>query len=213
MTATASTLDGEIKLQFTSSSSDGGTLTQNKPSLSAGDLYGFVSNVSSSNIINDYKSNFSYTGETIIAKNMSGGGITAGQLCTWFYNNTANQYGFNLADSLGSPRPDTNTGVLAICLGDTSGQTVSDGSIGVFLLKGFVSSNYININGATDGEPLYIQSSTTPGAAGDMTIAANWSGSTGNDVWRCVGYLFSVSSTNGGAKNIVRFDPSTDYIF
>jgi hypothetical protein len=213
MTATASTLDGEVKLQFTSSSSDGGTLTQNKPSLSAGDLYGFVSNVDSGVLINDYKSNFSYTGETIIAKNMSGGGITAGQLCTWFYDAGSSTYGFTLADSLGSPRPKNNTGVLAICLGDTSGQTVADGGTGVFLLKGFVSSSYILINGATDGEPLYIQSSTAPGAAGDMTIAANWSGSIGNDVWRCVGYLFSVLSTNGGASNIVRFDPSTDYIF
>ena len=212
MTGTASTLDGESKLQFTSSSSNGSTLTQNKEFLASGNLYGFVSNVSGSDILNDYKTNFSYTGETIVARNVNPSGIAAGQLCVWCYDTGSTTYGFKLADSTGPALPGVNTGMLAICLGTTSSQTVSSGGSGTFLLKGFVSSNKINVNGATEGEPLYMQANNGGGAAGDMTITANWTGTSGTDVWRCVGYYFASTTVNGTSLEIVRFDPSTDYI-
>jgi len=212
MTGTASTLDGEAKLQFTSSSSNGSTLTQNKAILATGNLYGFVSNVAAPDILNDYKSSFSYTGETISSKNVSPSGIAAGQLCVWVYDASFSGYGFKLADSVGPAVPAVNTGMLAICLGNTSSQTVSSGGSGSWLLKGFVSSNKILVNGATDGEPLYMQANVGAGAAGDMTTAGNWTGAPGADVYRCVGYYFATTTVNGTSLEIVRFDPSTDYI-
>ena len=45
-----------------------------------------------------------------------------------------------------------------------------------------------------------------------MTITANWTGTSGTDVWRCVGYYFASTTVNGTSLEIVRFDPSTDYI-
>ena len=49
--------------------------------------------------------------------------------------------------------------------------------------------------------------------AGRMCNANNWLGTPTSDTWRCVGYLFMSTSITGGGLNIIRFDPSTDYIF
>jgi hypothetical protein len=45
-----------------------------------------------------------------------------------------------------------------------------------------------------------------------MCEAGAWSGTAGVDVWRTVGYLVAYTGNTGGTKQVIRFDPSTDYI-
>jgi predicted RecA/RadA family phage recombinase len=92
--------------------------------------------------------------------------------------------------------------MLAIALED-----IYEGQTGTFLLKGFVTTPYVDLGGARDGEPLYIQR-----GSGEMTNASAWTGTGGTDIWRCIGYLVSNPATNGTNVTVIRFDPSTDYI-
>ena len=202
MTGTASTLDGEADLQFESRDS---TLIQNMSILPSTPSGGFISNIDSSKLLSssNYPSAPYYTGETIQARIVNGpnvggvGNIRYGQLCYWC--NVSGVWGFDMVD--GGPSG-INTCMLAIAL--------ADGNIGdniVFLLKGFVSTGYVNLGSSREGAPLYIQKANF----GYMCESGAWSGSVGVDIWRSIGYLVSTGANTGGTLEVIRFDPSSDY--
>jgi predicted RecA/RadA family phage recombinase len=208
MTGIGNTLQGETDLRF-----DGYTLTQNNaqaplPTVALG---GIISNIDYRNFIQptEYPAATTYTGETMTARaygvNVTSVGlIRAGQLCFWNYDATIPFWGFDIAD--GSVTNVGNTFMLAIALED-----ITLGDSGVFLLKGFVSTPYINIaGGAREGSPLYIQRSSTP--FGYVTDVASWTGTSGTDIWRCIGYLVSNKNNTTGSLSVIRFDPSQDYL-
>jgi hypothetical protein len=201
MTGTASTLDGESNLRF-----DGTTLTQNSGSLPATSLGGFTSNQDSADLVapGRYAGGFYYSGETIRARacgaNVAGVGLVQkGQLCYWNFDSA--NFGFDLVDGSSAI---TNTYMLAIALED-----ITYNAYGMFLLKGFVSSNYVDITtGTKEGAPLYIQRFNF----GQMTDDSSWTGSIGVDVWRTIGYLVTNPiNVSGATFKVIRFDPSTDY--
>jgi hypothetical protein len=92
---------------------------------------------------------------------------------------------------------------LAIALED-----INAGAAGTFLLKGFVSTDYVDLaTTPVAGEQLFIQR-----AAGRMTDNASWGGVSGTDLYRCIGYLMTDPTGSSGNIDVIRFDPSTDYI-
>jgi hypothetical protein len=209
VTATGTTpeLNGEARLGFDDARS---TLYQNPGNLPSSQIGGFVSNIETTGTLIDsiYPTDPSYTGETIkaLAKgpNLAGGNINRGQLCYWQYS--AGLFSFDVVNGGGVGG---NAHMLAIALED-----VANGSEGTFLLKGFVSvfntssGGYLDLSGAVIGEPLYIDRATN----GYYCNAAAWSGSSGTDLYRCIGYLLTTTAITGGAFHVIRFDPSTDYI-
>jgi hypothetical protein len=210
MTGTTATLNGETDLRF-----DGITLTQNQGvgALPATPLGGIVSNIDAGLLYSTVKyanvATLNYTGETIEARatgpvlSGSGGLIRRGQLCCW--NFSGGNFGFDLTDGLATGN---NTFMLAIALED-----ITSGSVGTFLLKGFVSTLYLNLSGSPRaGCQLFMQAYTNPGTEGTMTEAATWNGTGGTDLFRCIGYLVADTGSSGGGINVIRFDPSTDYI-
>jgi hypothetical protein len=204
MTGTASTIDGEADLQFESRDS---TLAQNLTQLASSPYGGFVSNIDYRKLIvsgTDYPSNDYYTGETIQAivagpnVTANGGTVAQGQLCYWQF--TGGVWSFDLVD--GGPSR-VNTYMLGIAL-----SSAASGAIITFLLKGFVSTTYVSTSAGVEGSPLYVQRANF----GFMCEAGAWSGTPGVDIWRSVGYLVSYTANTGGTKQVIRFDPSTDYI-
>jgi hypothetical protein len=97
--------------------------------------------------------------------------------------------------------------MLAIAL-----ENIGTGSTGTFLLKGFVSTDFLDISSPVEGEPIYMQFDTGS-QTGRMCNAPAWNGTPTSDTWRCVGYLFMSTVVTSGGLNIIRFDPSTDYIY
>ena len=213
MTGTSATINGEVNLQF-----DGETLSQNLSSLPSTPLGGFVSNISGAlfTASNRYPGVLAYSGETITARALgpnvtSNGGVARGQLCYW---TSENGYAFDIVSGSGlgvggGAVPEGNTHMLAICL-----QDLDVGGMGEFLLKGFVSvpdtqsSGFLTLGSSVDGAPLYMDR----GNWGYYCDRSGWSGSPGNDIFRCIGYLVSKPSLTTGYFYVIRFDPSTDYI-
>jgi hypothetical protein len=212
VTATGTTpeLDGEVDLQFDASSQ---TLIQNFTALTGVPYGGFVSTIDYRNLANNIPQLYPgtdplYTGETITAKALGPsvtavGQIQRGQLCRWRYDSTATDWGFELVSGRGAD----STYLLAIAVSN-----ILAGDTGTFLLKGFISTSFADLGGSpVDGEPLYIQSSGSP--FGRMANAASWAGTSGTDIYRCVGYLLANTSTTGAANiQVIRFNPSTEYL-
>ena len=211
MTGTASTLDGEIGLQF-----DKETFFQQSPTLTLANTQkgGFVSNINGSlfTTTSRYPSNFFYTGETIYAKNVdiNNNTFSVGQVVAWWFNTGLPGYGFTLTDSVGGNV--YNTAMLAVCL-----QDIGFGNSGHFLLKGFVSipTPLTDLQDAgpgrgIDGTPLYLY----PTGNGMICDPGGWAitGAPGVDYYRSVGYLVTQTLRTSGAYHVIRFDPSTDYI-
>jgi len=200
MTGTASTLDGEPNLQF-----DGETLYQQPPGVTIANLPfgGITSNISSVILtnVNRYPTLPRFTGEVIYGENIGSPAITRGEVCYWSYNGTS--FGFKATDI----SVIQSTFMLGLALEDITG-----GSFGQFLLKGFVSipANFIDLGGGgSDGEPLYL--TNTP--SGYLSNATRWGGTPGTHYYRCIGYLVGqVGSISGSSNQVIRFDPSTDYI-
>jgi hypothetical protein len=212
VTATGGTpeLNGEVDLQFDATRQ---TLIQNASFLTGSPYAAFVSNLDYRVLANTAPSDYPtadpyYTGETINALALGPNVTTAtqisrGQLCRWRFDSTANNWGFELITG----GTTDSTAMLAIAVSD-----ILDGNTGTFLLKGFISTTYADLGGSpVDGEPLYIQRSSSP--FGKITNAASWAGTSGTDIYRCIGYLVA-SPANTGAANItvIRFNPSTEYL-
>jgi hypothetical protein len=166
----------------------------------------------------DFGADFNYTGEVIYARVVPGslgfnidgnaGVINRGQLCYWVFDGNTRSWFFDVANGMGAPAYQ-NINMLAICLGTATGNSISANDYGYFLLKGFVSTSFLMLSAADDGSPLYIQAG---GGAnlGKMCDPGGWVGALNQDVWRCVGYLFAYNPT---VYHVIRFDPSTDYIY
>jgi hypothetical protein len=213
MTGNPATLNGETDLRF-----DGITLTQNQGagSLPPNPLMGIVSNIDGPTLYSTAKyanaNALNYTGETIVAEvrgpitdpgNGGGNLIRRGQLCCW--NKWGGSHGFDLTDGGAGG---SNTFMLAIALED-----ITYGQQGTFLLKGFVSTSFLDMGGAPrPGCQLFMQKSSGAGFEGRMADVGSWAGTGGTDVFRCIGYLVSDTASSGGGIDVIRFDPSTDYI-